>query len=145
MTPQENVGASIFIFHRVYYQPLDVNEASQCMKDFAETATIAIQQLHGHGYIHGDIRLPNICFSRTFKAVLIDLDNNDCRTEFTASQDWRAFGSVLSSLTGPHVEAWTHFVKHVKAGNEPDINVLQPQGNVMNQDTVEVVLRRRGW
>lgn len=138
--------ADVFIFHRVHYQPLDVNDASQCMKDFAETATIAIQQLHGHGCIHGDIRLPNICFSITFKAVLIDLDNIDRRTEFTASQDWSAFGSVLSLLTGPHVEAWTHFVEHVKAGNEPDINVLQPQGQVMeNQDTLEAVLRKRGW
>lgn len=138
--PKNNPKVLAFIFSKVHYQPMNVDEASQCMKSFAETVTKAIQQLHGHGFVHADIRLPNICFNERFEAVLIDLDRSMQRDKVTAGTDWHDFGSILTSLTGSHVQAWKDFVKRIQEGHEPDINVL---GKVPDQDTVEIVLRRR--
>lgn len=35
---------------------------------------LLLEQLHEFGFAHNDIRLENICFSRDFDAVLIDLE-----------------------------------------------------------------------
>ena len=41
-------------------------------KNFGTDA--ALQDLHAFGYSHNDIRLPNVCFDKAHKAVLIDID-----------------------------------------------------------------------
>ena len=40
----------------------------------SEKIKAALDELHGHGFTHNDVRLPNICFSDQLDAVLIDLD-----------------------------------------------------------------------
>ena len=119
---------------------MKLEEVARCIKSFAETAAEAIQQLHGLGCTHGDIRLPNICFNEKFEAVLIDFD----RTEMSkhCQWDWIDFGRILFSLKeerGWNIY-WRDFVSHLLEGNEPDFRVLEDQENVQDQVTVESVL-----
>ena len=115
---------------------MTLEEVARCMKSFAETAAEAIQQLHGLGYTHGDIRLPNICFNEQFEAVLIDFDRTKRSERF--KRDWIDFGRILSSLKVER--SWRDFVSHLLQGNEPDFRVLEDQENVQDQVTVESVL-----
>ena len=115
---------------------MTLEEVARCMKSFAETAAEAIQQLHGLGYTHGDIRLPNICFNETFEAVLIDFDRTEKSKHFQC--DWIDFGCILSSLK--EERGWRDFVSHLLQGNEPDFRFLEDQENVQDQVTVESVL-----
>ena len=64
----------IFRFDSQPYQPLDREEASNCLKDFVIQAKRALDELHKFGYAHYDVRLLNFCYSREFEAMLIDFD-----------------------------------------------------------------------
>ena len=64
----------IFRFDSQPYQPLDREEASNCLKDFVIQAKRALDELHKFGYAHFDVRLLNFCYSREFEAMLIDFD-----------------------------------------------------------------------
>lgn len=130
----------VYTFPKMHYQPMTKAEASQCVKSFAKTVMEAILQLHGHGFVHDDIRLPNICFNERFEAVLIDLDRIVGSNTLMVKKEWQAFGSVLASLKDNRVQAWNDFVKRLQEGHQPDIKVLQ---HVPDQSTVELVLRQR--
>ena len=60
--------------------PLSRVEVSVCLIDFMVKTASALQELHGFGYAHLDVRVPNICFSQEkntegeYDAKLIDLD-----------------------------------------------------------------------
>ena len=122
---------------------MKLEEVARCMKSFAETAAEAIQQLHGLGYTHGDIHLPNICFNEKFEAVLIDFDRTEMCEHF--KRDWRDFGRILVSLKEEEVwnVHWRDFVSNLLEGNEPEFRVLEDQENV-HQVNVESVLCARG-
>ena len=49
----------------------------QCFSSFAVSTLHALDELHGIGYAHLDVRTPNICFKQVdheWQAVLIDID-----------------------------------------------------------------------
>ena len=133
-------GVSVFIFPMMRYQPLVRDQVVQCMKGFVKSAIEAIKQLHRHGYVHNDLRLPNMCFDETFQVVLIDFDRVE-RYE-SSEKDWHCFGSELLSLQWDGGQAWKHFVAQLQYGNEPILGDLE---DVQGQDqvSVEAVLRRR--
>ena len=60
--------------------PLSTAEVSMCLIDFMVRTALALQELHGFGYAHLDVRIPNICFSKEknaegeYDVKLIDLD-----------------------------------------------------------------------
>ena len=122
---------------------MKLEEVARCMKSFAETAAEAIQQLHGLGYIHGDIHLPNICFNEQFEAVLIDFDRTKMCKYF--KWDWIDLGHILVSLKEEEVwnVHWRDFVSNLLEGNEPEFRVLEDQENV-HQVNVQSVLCARG-
>ena len=66
---------SIVHYKKVPYDPLTVDEAKRCLIGLVELLKEALNELHEDGFAHCDIRLPNICFSCEFKAVLIDLES----------------------------------------------------------------------
>ena len=85
------------------------------MKEVATT----IEALHRLGFVHQDVRLPNICFSRQFKPVLIYLDRMCIKDEsleypngamhkptFSPAQnDWMQLGLIiLWMITGCYEE-----------------------------------------
>jgi hypothetical protein len=67
-------GVFFFQYEAVFFDPLEVSEASSCLLSLVMEVATAIEALHQQGFAHQDVRLPNICFSKEFKAVLIDLD-----------------------------------------------------------------------
>ena len=104
----------LFQYARVPFDPLTLSEASCCLLSFVKEAAIAIEELHNQGFAHQDVRLPNFCFSRDFKAVLIDLDRSCNSTEvpsfrkddvmykreLTAAQnDWMQLGLIILWVT----------------------------------------------
>ncbi|KAI6654984.1 hypothetical protein LOD99_11446 [Oopsacas minuta] len=67
-------GLPIFQFDAQPHQPLSQPEAKKCLGDFVEHAIRALRELHGIGFAHSDVRLPNFCFSDQYEAMLIDFD-----------------------------------------------------------------------
>ena len=65
---------NIVHYKKVPYDPLTVDEAKRCLIGLVELIKEALDELHEDDFAHCDIRLPNICFSRQYKAVLIDLE-----------------------------------------------------------------------
>ena len=132
----------VFIFPMMRYQPLLKDEVVHCMKGFVKSAIEAIKQLHRFGYLHNDIRLPNMCFNETFQVVLIDFNRATVSERFAT--DWKSLGSVLLSLQWNGGPAWERFVTQLQDGNEPNLGVLE---DVQGQDqvSVETILRRRNW
>ena len=56
----EPMGLFAFL---VELPPLLWREVATCLIDFMERTAEALQELHGFGYVHLDVRVPNICFS----------------------------------------------------------------------------------
>ena len=56
------------------FGPLNQAEARKCLRSFIVGAKSALDELHGIGLSHNDIRLPNFCFNANFEVILIDLD-----------------------------------------------------------------------
>jgi len=65
---------NFFMYYRLE-KPLDIKPLKDSYLEFAASVINALDELHGLGFAHLDVRLPNICF-REHNAVLIDLD--DC-------------------------------------------------------------------
>ena len=53
---------------------LPTEKAYTHLRTYSEKVYEALKQLHSFGYVHGDVRLPNVCFNENFDAVLIDLE-----------------------------------------------------------------------
>ena len=64
----------------VKYGPLNVDEAFSCLQQLVIGIKEALDALHGVGLSHNDIRLPNICFDDSFRAVFIDFDMCESKT-----------------------------------------------------------------
>lgn len=47
-----------------------------CLKDF-EPIMMMLDKLHSQGYVHSDVQLPNMVFSETGDAILINFDLTD--------------------------------------------------------------------
>ena len=71
----------VYRYPKVKFSPLDVKNASKCLKDLVKSTKAALDQLHALGFAHNDIRLPNICFDTEYRAVLIDLDRVTSRED----------------------------------------------------------------
>ena len=141
------VGRRVFVFTfpMMRHQPLLKDQVVHCMKDFVKSAIEAIKQLHRFGYVHNDVRLPNMCFNETFQVVLIDFDRAIYSIHSARfATDWRSLGSELLSLQWDGGPAWERFVTQLQDGNEPNLGVVE---DVQGQDqvSVETVLRRRNW
>ena len=63
----------------MHYSPLEVKDASKVLQTLTEKIKAALDELHEQGFMHCDVRLPNICFNEQLAAVLIDVDRA-CRT-----------------------------------------------------------------
>ena len=90
-----------------------MEEAALCLLPFVKEVANAIKALHDSGYAHQDLRLDNVCFSKVYKAVLIDLDwmcrlhdtpdIGDKNPMFNVEQnDWLQLGLIISWVTGDH-------------------------------------------
>ena len=66
---------NILLYKKVPYDPLTVDEAKRCLIGLVELIKEALDEFHEDDFAHCDIRLPNICFSRQYKAMLIDLES----------------------------------------------------------------------
>ena len=64
----------VFKYPMVKYASLKVEDAKRCLGDLVIEIPESIDQLHGIGLSHNDVRLENICFNDSYKAVLIDLE-----------------------------------------------------------------------
>ena len=64
----------VYEYAKVKFSPMNVEYASKCLKALVKSIKAALDELHGLGFSHNDIRLPNICFDSKYQAVLIDLD-----------------------------------------------------------------------
>ena len=49
-----------------------------CFNSFAVSVQSAVEEFHGMGFAHLDLRVPDICFDGQWQAVLIDLDRSGC-------------------------------------------------------------------
>ena len=66
-----------FIFPRLK-PSLDIKSLQSCFDSFAVSVLHAVKEIYRLGYVHLDLRIPNICFSNKngrWQAVLIDLGN----------------------------------------------------------------------
>jgi len=64
-------------YQKVKYDPLTFNDAEKCLNDLFKKVYEAIIKLIEEEILHGDLRLPNICFDEEFKVVFIDFDLSD--------------------------------------------------------------------
>ena len=69
-----STARKVFMYPIVPHSPLEVKDACKVLRTLSEKIKAALDELHGHGFTHNDVRLPNICFSDQLDAVLIDLD-----------------------------------------------------------------------
>ena len=81
-TPSSLVWGPRFYSFPAQLPPLSTAEVSMCLIDFMVRTALALQELHGFGYAHLDVRIPNICFSKEknaegeyYDVKLIDLDH----------------------------------------------------------------------
>ena len=70
---------TLFKYEKVHYSPLEVKDARKVLQTLSEKIKAALDELHEQGFMHCDVRLPNICFNEQLDAVLIDVDRA-CRT-----------------------------------------------------------------
>lgn len=71
---EDILGQTFFVYDKVLHDPLNHFEASQCLLDFTNCVSTVLDTLHRAGWTHQDVRLPNICFSATYRVVFIDVD-----------------------------------------------------------------------
>ena len=64
----------VFQFVRLPHKPLRRSEALKCLGQLMSQTLAALDELHNLGYVHCDVRLPNICFNLLGEVRLIDLD-----------------------------------------------------------------------
>ena len=81
----------MFKYTRVSYSPLNRVQAHRCLRTLVVKINEALVELHGIGFSHSDIRLPNICFNCNYDAVLIDLDR---------CEPWNQFPKAVSCFAG---------------------------------------------
>ena len=70
------ITMSFFVFP-VQLLPLTQDEVKCCLYDIVTKTATALHELHTLGFVHLDVRLPNICFAMNMSGVivkLIDLD-----------------------------------------------------------------------
>jgi len=75
-------GGVIFFKFPAHLPPLHKREVEKCLLDFMTRTATALEELHGIGAAHLDVRVPNICFAREegkYIVKLIDLDR--CRDD----------------------------------------------------------------
>ena len=86
------MGKYKFHCFKALLRPLDENEAKQCLKQFVNFVTKALNVLHhNYSYAHTDVRLENICFryrrDNQPAAIFIDLDRC-CNAHYVVSDEW---------------------------------------------------------
>ena len=99
---RKRVYNTTFLVFDLLNEPLSASEACTCLAELVEEIAAALQQLHGYGYAHLDVRLPNICF-RDSKPVLIDFDRV-CMTGTSASLENKYHGQMYKAETGWLIE-----------------------------------------
>lgn len=58
-------------------------DALKCLRSLVTGIKEALDELHLLGFSHNDIRLPNVCFDESYRAILIDIDRiNDISEPF---------------------------------------------------------------
>ena len=114
----EGRNKDFFIF-ACLQPPLDIKSLQRCFDSFAVSVLHAVEEIHELGYVHLDLRRPNICFSNKngcWQAVLIDLDycreitidpisvRNDISVMYNVDfsqleqYDWRQFAIMLARI-----------------------------------------------
>ena len=61
-------------YEKVKYNPLRSKKLIQCLYNFIPAVVNIVKLLQQKHLIHGDMRVPNICFNEDYKPVLIDFD-----------------------------------------------------------------------
>ena len=66
-----------FFTFPLLHPPLNINRIRECFKSYATSSLHALEALHAIGFVHMDVRTPNICFKQSdatdheWQAVLI--------------------------------------------------------------------------
>ena len=58
--PCPSTASKVFMYPRVPHSPLEVKDALKVLRTLSEKIKAALDELHGHGFTHNDVRLPNI-------------------------------------------------------------------------------------
>ena len=112
-------------YNKIKYDPLNYEEGRRCSRELVIKVTTVIQSIHtvfadhGHGYMHNDLRLPNICFDENFNPVLIDLDFYTFYIQkHTVDKDMKRFADELvKCFESSQVAQDDLFIQKYKKGN----------------------------
>ena len=74
VVPIETCTRTVFSYKKVPYGPLNRVQAHKSLKTLSAKICAALEELHGFGSAHGDVRLPNVCFNSSYEAVLLDME-----------------------------------------------------------------------
>ena len=72
----QQLDSLFFRYQKVMHDPLSNEEVSMCLRNFIPKVVKIVENLCSDGFEHRDVRIPNICFDKNCKAILIDLDNS---------------------------------------------------------------------
>ena len=105
-------------YNKIRYDPLNYEEGRKCSYELVIKVNEVIQSIHFHaGYMHNDLRLPNICFDENFNPVLIDLDFYTVYIQSTVDEDMKRFATELVRCFESSQEAQDDlFIQEYKEG-----------------------------
>ena len=134
-------------YNKIRHDPLNYEEGRRCSRELVIKVTEVIQSIHtvtpGHGYMHNDLRLPNICFDAHFNPILIDLDFYTIYIPNTDDKDMERFADELvKCFKGSQVAQDDSFLQEYKKGK---YNQSLLEKSIVNTglDSVESVITTR--
>ena len=124
---------NFFVF-RYLHPPLDIKSIQSCFDAFAKSVQSAVEELHDMGFVHLDLRVPNICFERIngqWEAVLIDLDRC-CSIDHKPPSSVQNNNSVMYNVTFDNSKQydWRQFaimLARVVQDNHADYHTAEPE------------------
>ena len=128
----EDRNQGFFIF-ACLQPPLDIKSLQLCFDSFAMSVLHAVEEIHELGYVHLDLRVPNICFSNNngcWQAVLIDLDH--CREITRDPTGVRNDNSFMYNVDFSQLEHydWRHFaimLARIMEGSDDQYHKRRPK------------------
>ena len=84
-------------YRKIHHDPLTYEEARRCCYELVTKIYEVTQSIHNAGYMHNDLRLPNICFDSNFEPILIDFDFSVSYLPHKVDVDMQKFAGELVS------------------------------------------------
>ena len=130
-------------YNRVQHDPLNYQEARSCSLELTRKVYEVIRSLHDYGFMHKDLRLPNICFNVHFEPVLIDLDFSNIYRGVGDDEDMQMFGNeLINCFNDSRAALQDDFIQNfIKGKYYP--NLLANSVVARGRDTVQAVIMKR--